>query len=621
MGKIIFATAVITLFCSLTATAQNVGINTPAPNAALDINGDIAIRSQVLTVADGVTYALDVNTAKYSNYRLTGPTGNFVIAGITAGANGRLITLYNLTGQSVELYNEDAATVAANRIKTGTGATVAIYNNGTAVLQYDITANRWQLQSTHNSSLNYFGSGSGSWNLVGNDIINTNTGAVGIGVSVPDASSVLDVNSQAKGMLMPRLTTSQKNAISNPATGLLVYDLDKAAIYLFDGYAWRRLSVTSPMQSPIQSVGINGLPEEASFGNALDVEGNFAVIGCQKENTNGVFEQGSAYVYQKINGVWMMVQKLSDTGLPISSLFGQSVGISGDFIIVAAPLALNGAIRTGAVYVYKKNGTSWDFFVKLLPPDGGDGDFFGRSVAISNNNIVVGAPWHDRGIANTGAAYTYKYNGTTWNYLTKLADLSNTADEQFGASVDISLNKIVIGAPYADRNPYTDCGAVFPFVLNASNTNWIDQPAVNYAGNDTHFGYKVSLDSNRFAAIYNQGDISEPGIRYYQYTAGAWAFAGSQSGLIYTNYKATDFCIKGTQLYYGTQVYPPQGIVFYKDISTPTSSLRGFTSGDNIYSGSYHFGARVATDGKTILVTEMSKVGGLSSRVFFKDIE
>ena len=64
---------------------QNVGVNTGTPEATLDINGDIIIRTAELTAADGITLALDVNTTRFSYYRVTGPTANFTLAGITAG--------------------------------------------------------------------------------------------------------------------------------------------------------------------------------------------------------------------------------------------------------------------------------------------------------------------------------------------------------------------------------------------------------------------------------------------------------------------------------------------------------------------------------------------------------
>lgn len=177
---------------------QNIGIGNTNPAARLDINGDIAIRSSDVIISATYNYALDVNTARQGCYKLkssTVPVGNFIIAGIASGADGRVISLINRTGASMEIYNEEAAATAANRILTGTGSNLAVYNNGTVTLQYDASQSRWVITSMHNNSLNYFGgSGGGTsyWNLTGTDITNTNTGNVGIGTNTPFYK--LDVN-------------------------------------------------------------------------------------------------------------------------------------------------------------------------------------------------------------------------------------------------------------------------------------------------------------------------------------------------------------------------------------------------------------------------------------------
>ena len=71
-------------FVSITSNAQNVGVNTTTPQAALDVNGDMILRASELSVPDGITLALDVNTLRFSYYRVTGPTADFTIAGIAA---------------------------------------------------------------------------------------------------------------------------------------------------------------------------------------------------------------------------------------------------------------------------------------------------------------------------------------------------------------------------------------------------------------------------------------------------------------------------------------------------------------------------------------------------------
>jgi hypothetical protein len=170
------------LFCFQVIYCQNVGINTPTPEAALDVNGDVIYRTSELTVADGINIALDVNTARFSYYRLTGPVADFTVAGITAGNDGRLLTLFNRTGFTMQINNEDAGAAATDMIVTGTAANITLPNKGIINMQYDATEQKWIVKSSSKGSV----AGGGSfWDASGSNIVNNNAGNVGIGTSNP----------------------------------------------------------------------------------------------------------------------------------------------------------------------------------------------------------------------------------------------------------------------------------------------------------------------------------------------------------------------------------------------------------------------------------------------------
>ena len=170
-------------FFVLQASSQNVGINTTTPEATLDVNGDIIIRTSPLTVADGITLALDVNTTRFSYYKLTGPTADFTLAGITAGIDGRLVTLFNRSGFAMQLTNEDPTAAAGDMIITGTSATITIPNKGIVNLQYDGDEQMWVVKSS-NKGISA-SSGGGYWDTDGINIFNINTDNVGIGTNTP----------------------------------------------------------------------------------------------------------------------------------------------------------------------------------------------------------------------------------------------------------------------------------------------------------------------------------------------------------------------------------------------------------------------------------------------------
>jgi hypothetical protein len=162
--------------------AQNVGINITAPQAALDVYGDVIFRSADLVVADGVTLALDVNGNRFSFYRIAGPTADFSIAGLTQGVEGRLVTLFNRSGFTMQVNNLYASAPTNNRIITGANTDITIADKGIVNLLFDGAEQKWVVLSNNKPG--------GGWGLTGN---NGNTMANFIG-NTDDVPLLLKTN-------------------------------------------------------------------------------------------------------------------------------------------------------------------------------------------------------------------------------------------------------------------------------------------------------------------------------------------------------------------------------------------------------------------------------------------
>jgi hypothetical protein len=183
------------ILLSIQLSAQNVGINTTTPEAVLDVNGDVIFRTGDLVVADGITLALDVTSTKFSYYRVAGPVADFILAGISAGQDGRLLTLFNRSGFSMQLNNEDPSAAVADQIVTGTNADVIIPHKGIINLQYDATEQKWIVKSSSKGGATI--APGGLWDISGSDIFNTNAGNVGIGINTPLAPLHIKNDNQA----------------------------------------------------------------------------------------------------------------------------------------------------------------------------------------------------------------------------------------------------------------------------------------------------------------------------------------------------------------------------------------------------------------------------------------
>jgi len=128
----------------------NTGVNTTVPAAGMDINADLAYRQNVITLVGGLNS--DINTGRYSFVKITGPAINFSIDGIQGGVDGKILTLFNLTGTNMTIVDQTGSTSSpANRINTlEGGVAISTTNNGAVTLQYSAADNRWMVISIKN---------------------------------------------------------------------------------------------------------------------------------------------------------------------------------------------------------------------------------------------------------------------------------------------------------------------------------------------------------------------------------------------------------------------------------------------------------------------------------------
>ncbi len=227
------------------------------------------------------------------------------------------------------------------------------------------------------------------------------------------------------------------------------------------------------------------------FGWSVSVSGETAVVGAWRDDDNG-FNSGSAYVFEKVGGVWTQQAKLLPSDGEVYDRFGWSVSVSGETAVVGAYDDDNNGTRSGSAYVFEKVGGVWTQQAKLLPSDGAGGDHFGLSVSVSGETAVVGAYLDDDNGLGSGSAYVFEKVGGVWTQQAKLLASDGVQRDYFGFSVSVSGDTAVVGA-YGDDDNGTSSGSAYVFEkVGGVWTQQVKMLPSYMLGND-EFGDSVSV--------------------------------------------------------------------------------------------------------------------------------
>ncbi len=205
--------------------------------------------------------------------------------------------------------------------------------------------------------------------------------------------------------------------------------------------------------------------------------------------------------------------------------FGSAVSISGDVLVVGAPFDDDVGEDSGSAYVYRFDGTSWVEDTKLIASDGFAFDQFGGAVSISGPIVVVGAPFDDVAGSNSGSAYIFRFDGTGWVEESKLTASDAAAGDRFGTSVSMSGGLVVVGAKSDDVGPLIDSGSAY--IYRHDGANWIEETKLTASDAETQdeFGSAVSISGNRVAvgAALDDDSGEASGSAYvYYYQGTSW---------------------------------------------------------------------------------------------------
>lgn len=254
-------------------------------------------------------------------------------------------------------------------------------------------------------------------------------------------------------------------------------------------------------------VADDGDPNEF-FGFSVAIAGDIAVVGAQGDDENGD-ESGAAYVFTRSDAGWSQEAKLTANDAEAGDQFGGSIALFGETILVGARRDDDNGDESGAAYLFTRYESDWIQQAKLTAADGEAGAEFGRSVALSDDTVIIGAARDDEKGEDSGSVYVFTRSGTNWSQLAKLTAADGAKGDVFGISVALDGDTALIGADL-DDDKGENSGSVY--VYTRSKGTWSQQAKLTAAdaGNVDIFGVRVAIsgDTALIAARRDDDDVN-----------------------------------------------------------------------------------------------------------------
>ena len=414
------------------------------------------------------------------------------------------------------------------------------------------------------------------------------TDAFGIAVALDGDLAVVGAYAEA----------SNQTTINNDATS----SSDNSAAFAGAVYIYRYTNGAWAQEAYLKAP--NGEAGD-QFGITVGVSGDTVIVGAQGESsaqttiTNGTMASadntaagaGAVYVFRYVNESWAQEAYLKAPNAETNDLFGHSLAIDGDRVIVGAfaessnqttvtngatASADNTAFEAGAAYIFERTGTSWAHRAYLKAPNAAANDRFGIDVGISGDRAIVAAYLEDSAqttvtngstasvdntAADAGAAYIFSYSNGAWGQEAYLKASNAETVDQFGFSVAIQGTRAVVGAVFEDSNQTivtngatasadnTALSAGAAYVFSYVNGAWAQEAYLKSANTESsdNFGYDVAIAGDRVVVSANLEDSAQTTV-----TNGATASADNSilsAGAVYVyNYSTSSGWVEDTYL-------------------------------------------------------------------------
>ena len=510
------------------------------------------------------------------------------------------------------------------------------YDSGTGVLSYTALPDALTVYATV-ANLPASGVAAGAKGIVEeNKKLYVFTGASWVGVGLVDQKPSFNTNPDGSYTLSPGADTVITLSATDPQGDAITFSHQVTAGSLGgstvsqSGNVFTITGSTNPADTAPFSITFSAsdgtnvsatTPSEFTVQFALPPK---IVVGALGDNSN----TGAVYVYD-LDGS-NEVKIYANDGAP-QLMFGNSVAIGHDKIVVGSVKGKKpgSADKVGAIYVYDINDLSggltqlWSNQFKINATDAAVDDEYGCSVAIGSNKIVVGSRYDDDGGSLTGSVYVYDLDGSNE---VKITASDATAYDQFGHSVSVNNDKIAVGA--FSRDEYGgNSGVIYIYDLDGSNeikiaaSDHTDPGTGGYLNSGDRFGWSVAVGDNKIAvgATRDNGPGGTPsgsGAVYVYDLDGSNEIKITASDRAANDYFGSSVAIGDNKIVVGAYADDSnRGSVYVYDLDG--SNEVKITASDRAYQDS--FGTSVAVRESKIIVGQVG--GNGSSAVYIYDLD
>lgn len=294
---------------------------------------------------------------------------------------------------------------------------------------------------------------------------------------------------------------------------------DCGSAYLFEesGGAWAQVAKLTA------SDRVGG----EAFGHAVSMDGDLAVIGAPYDDDRGE-DSGSAYIFERVSGVWTQAAKLTAADGAAYDGFGSAVAISGQTVLVGSPYDDARGQDSGSAYVFVLAGGVWAQQGKLLANDGAADDYLGFGVGVDGDLAVIGAPYDDDRGADSGSAYIFARVGGVWGQSAKLLPASGLSEDYFGRSVGLDGDVVIAGAHQDDTlGENAGCGYIF----ERDGGVWAERAKLLPSGGTAWDSIGVSVGVGGGVAVLGAPNASvratfDGALHVFEGVSGAWLEVG-----------------------------------------------------------------------------------------------